>query len=158
MSPSHHTPTALLPDRVSIAFSVSVQRVWWFLWHIDIFSSLEGRKFLIHNSDCWMKWLQLKYWWLWNIAAAANRVFLALSLLLVAFSGSAKCFEPRPHPVHTQTGGAGQRVRDTAVSRWVRCLGRTPTWPNTVQFEGAKGAFRADVQFLLGALNGRNRA
>lgn len=49
-------------------------------------------------------------------AAAANRVFSAPSLLLIAFSGSAKCFEPRPHPVHTQTGGAGERVRHATVS------------------------------------------
>lgn len=90
-----------------------------------------------------MKWLRLKYWWRWNIAVqpAANRVFLALSLL-IAFSGSAKCFEPRPHPVHTQTRGAGERVRHAAVSRWVCCLCRTPTWTNAVHFWWKRGALQ----------------
>lgn len=69
-------------------------------------------------------------------------VFLALSLLLIAFSGSAKCFEPRPHPVHTQTRGAGERVRHTAVSRWVCCLCRTPTWTNAVHFWWKRGALQ----------------
>ena len=51
-------------------------------------------------------------------AAAANTVLSALSLLLLlaAFSGSAKCSEPGPRPVHTQAGGAGERVCHAAVS------------------------------------------
>lgn len=49
-------------------------------------------------------------------AAAANAVLSALSLLLIAFSGSAKCSEPGPHPVHAQTRGAGECVHHAAVS------------------------------------------
>lgn len=79
-----------------------------------------------------MKWLRLKYWWVWNIAVrpAANWVSSPASLLLVAFSGSAKCFEPGPHPVHTQARGAGERVRHAAVSGWVCCLSHTPAPTN----------------------------
>lgn len=51
--------------------------------------------------------------------AAAADALLRSVLLLIAFTGSAKCFEPRPHPVHTQTRAAGQRVRHAAVSGWV---------------------------------------
>lgn len=46
-------------------------------------------------------------------------------LPLAAFPGSAKCSEPRPHPVHTQARGAGERVRHSDVSRSVRRLRRT---------------------------------
>lgn len=35
----------------------------------------------------------------------------------VAFSSPAKCSEPGPHPVHTQTWGAGECLRHAAVSR-----------------------------------------
>lgn len=59
-------------------------------------------------------------------AANANTVLSALSLPLIAFSGSAKCSEPGPHPVHTQTGGAGERVRHAAVSRSVCHTGGGP--------------------------------
>lgn len=46
-------------------------------------------------------------------------------LPLAAFPGSAKCSEPRPHPVHTQARGAGERVCHSDVSRSVRRLRRT---------------------------------
>lgn len=47
--------------------------------------------------------------------AAANRAFLCSP----ALTGSAKCSQPGPHPVHTQTRGAGECIRHAAVSRWV---------------------------------------
>lgn len=86
-----------------------------------------------------MKWLRLKYWWLWNIAVQSPlTVFSALSLLLIALSGPAKCFEPRPHPVRTETRGASERVRHTAVSGWVCCTYRP------IHF-GDRGAFQVVV-------------
>lgn len=80
-----------------------------------------GKKSSIHNSGCWIKWLRLKYWCVRSIAVLLT-LFCAPSLLLIAFTGSAKCFEPRPHPVHTHTRAAGQRVRRAAVSGWVCTL------------------------------------
>lgn len=115
---------ALLPDRVSISFK-SFVGLGCFLCRrrLLLFKRKEvGKKNEIHNSGCWMKWLRLKYWWVGSIAVQPSlTLFCTLSLLLIAFAGSAKCFEPRPHPVHAQTRPAGQRVRHAALSGWV-CL------------------------------------
>lgn len=131
MSLSHNKQMGLEPDRVLIAVKSlpgsrcsRVSASYVISRHLLLFR--RKKKIQIYNSGCWMKW-RLKYWWLWNIAVQPPlTLFLAL-LRLIAFSGSAKCFEPRPHPVHTQTRGAGERVRHTAVSRFVCCVCRTPT-------------------------------
>lgn len=68
----------------------------------------------------------------WNIDDCGILVYSCSwrspTLLLVAFSGAAKCSEPRSGPVCPQTGGAGERVCHTIVSRWVCSRKQMTAW------------------------------
>lgn len=118
---------------------------------INICSPLEGSK----SSDSLFKLLdemtavEILMTVEYCCAVVANRVFSALPPPFIAFSGSAKCSEPRPHPVHTQTGGAGERLRHTSVSRWVCCVCHALTWRNgsPIHFWGWD-AFQVVVSYL----------
>lgn len=132
---SHHKQNSLSPDRVSIAIKclLGFSAAGFSVCQINICSSLEGSK----SSDSLFKLLdemtavEILMTVEYCCAVVANRVFSALSPPFIAFSSSAKCSEPRPHPVHTQTGGAGERLRHASVSRWVCCFCHAPTWKNS---------------------------